>query len=286
MSLPILPASVSASPFNPVTLAVNARKALDTSFNNYLVRPVKAKGIGGFLFDYDKSTKVKIADDITDHFTEKNTFFQDHAARRPIELTMSGFIAELVLENPTGVVGALATLQSRLTTVDAYLGKYTPTQIAAIQSGITKAQNAVTAVDQTLSRAENLLAAITKGSPAATKQQKAFATLMALRDSNYVFNVDTPFGFLAKQDETTGKAVPRSFMIQALDFDQGEETKQITDIIVSLKEMQFVEIESETNASIRNYSGRAAAQRAPLVNKGLTAGVFTPFSMLQDKFGL
>ena len=55
--------------------------------------------------------------------------------------TLRGFVAELVYKPNDGVLGAINSIQNRLTTVPAYLGKYTPGSLATIQRAATQASN-------------------------------------------------------------------------------------------------------------------------------------------------
>ncbi len=52
---------------------------LNNIANKYIVKPKNAKGIGGFVFDYEGETNVTFQADITDHYLETNdavTFFE------------------------------------------------------------------------------------------------------------------------------------------------------------------------------------------------------------------
>jgi hypothetical protein len=91
----------------------NAQGFLDGS-NSAVLRPKSAEGIGGFVFDIPDNESVQLQSDITDHYTESNSFLNDHIVRKPIILTLSGFVGELVYRSPAGVEGAVQEVNNRL----------------------------------------------------------------------------------------------------------------------------------------------------------------------------
>lgn len=270
-----LPAAISSG-FN------SGREALGTTYKSWIVEPVGAAGVVKFLFDYEGSTSLTADSDITDHFTEKNDFFNDHVARKPIELTFRGFVGELVLRKPTGLAGALESAQSKLAQVPAYLGDYTPTQLAKLQKLARKTQDVVNTVDNVLQRAGNLVDSLTGAAPVSA-QQAALVKLMAMRDGATVFKVSTRLGFISRFDKSTQKAVPRFFTIKRLVVTQEEDTVDASDISITVKEVQFAGASSEISEVA---DGRAKAQRAAEVNRGLTGGTFVPTTLLPAKLGL
>lgn len=239
---------------------------LNTLANKYVVKPKNAKGIGGFLFDYEGETNVTYQAEITDHWIETNDPVQDHIAQKPVRLMLRGFIGELVLKQPAGLVGALATLQSKLTTVPAYIGKYTPGTIALLQRGVTTAQNTVNTIDQGLQRVKNIVGLFPGAAPQKSKQQQAFSQLTALYLSRQVFTVQTPYTSFD------------SMVIETLTFIQPEETKYWSDISVTMKQLRFVDTQvSSTKAA---FGGRAAKQREAQVSQGNTKGTPQSASIL------
>ncbi len=50
----------TASTKNPLNMVVNARGMLDSLVNDYILKPVNAMGIGGFIFDYEGDTQVVV----------------------------------------------------------------------------------------------------------------------------------------------------------------------------------------------------------------------------------
>lgn len=282
--------NAAASPWNPVNMITNGRNFLDTQANNWLVKPATASGISGFVFDTESETTIVADTDITDHYTEYNNFFQDHASIKPLEIVMRGFVGELILKAPQGVVGLLSGLQDKLTTLNATLGKYTPSAVEKIQGVITQSQNVVNKVDNLIGRAQNIVSMIAGGSPAPTRQEQAFSKLMALRDTRQVFTLVTPFGLMAFFDPVRQRGGPRSFVIKRLVFEQPDETRDWADIVVTLKEVRFATVVSQSvgqtpQEAVQNNSGRAQIQSQAQSAKGRTSGVTSAFSGLFSSFG-
>ncbi len=243
---------------------------LNTIANKFIVKPKTASGIGGFVFDYEGEDTVTYQADITDHYLESNDAVQDHIAQRPARIVLRGFVSELVSKQPAGIVGALNTIQNKLTAVPAYLGKYTPGAIAAIQRGITTAQTTVDRINLGLAKVQNIVGFLPGAAPHKSKQQKAFAQLTALWQSRQVFTVETPYRYFD------------SMVIETLSFVQPEETRDMTDISVTLKQMRFVQVASVSN--IDTFGGRAAVQRQPQAAQGKTQGTPVPRSILFRAF--
>ena len=57
------------------------------SLKQYVVTPLNAFGVGGFVFDSEGDTTVNLSADITDHYLEDNTSVQDHIAIKPKRVT-------------------------------------------------------------------------------------------------------------------------------------------------------------------------------------------------------
>jgi hypothetical protein len=239
---------------------------LNTLANKYIVKPKTASGIGGFIFDYEGEDTVTLQAEITDHYLESNDPVQDHIAQKPTRIVLRGFVSELAQVPPQGIVGALATIQNKLTAVPAYLGKYTPGAIQGIQKGITTAQNTVNQINLGLAKVQNIISFLPGAAPQKSKQQKAYAQLEALYLSRNVFTVQTPYRYFD------------SMVIESLSFIQPEETQSWSDISVTLKQMRFVQTQSV--AAPANLGGRAAQQRQSQTSQGKTQGTPADVSLL------
>lgn len=250
----------------------NGNNYLNTLANKYIVKPKTAMGVGGFVFDYEAEQTVQYSADITDHYLENNDAVQDHIAQRPARIILTGFVGELAQTAPQGIVGALSTVQNKLTALPAYLGKYTPGAIQAIQKGITAAQNTVNTINLGLSKVQNIVSFLPGAAPQKSIQQKKFAQLYGMWKSRQVFTVETPYTYFD------------SMVIESFSFRQPEETKDWSDITITLKEMRFIDV-SSVQADQSKFGGRGAFQRQGAVNQGKTQGTPAPVSALYSLFG-
>ena len=239
---------------------------LNTLANKYIVKPRTAAGIGGFVFDYEGEDTVTLQSEITDHFLESNDAVQDHIAQKPVRVVLRGFVSELAQKPPAGVLGALSTIQNKLTAVPAYLGKYTPGAIQGIQRAITTAQATVNQINLGLAKVQNIVGFLPGAAPQKSKQQKAYAQLEALYLSRQVFTVQTPYRYFD------------SMVIESISFIQPEETQSWSDISVTLKQMRFVQ--TTTVANTAAFGGRAALQKQPQSTQGKTQGTPKDVSLL------
>lgn len=268
----------AASKFNPINMVSSSRGYLDTLANKFILKPANAKGLAGFVFDYEGETTVVNSSEITDHYSEQNTFVNDHAAQKPARITLRGFVGEIVTNPKQGVLGAIATLSGKLTTLDATLGKYTPAAVQKIQALTTQATNVVNKIDNAISRAQNIVGLLVGSSAAPTKQQLAYQNLYALWANNTVFTLDTPFTYF------------RSVMIESMTVTQPEETKQWSEWSVTVKEVRFTGVVvagpgMSPQLAAQTQLGRSVQQSQSQTNQGKTQGTTTSFGKLFSSFG-
>lgn len=293
----LFPASDISAKFptsNPLTLIPNARGYLDTLTNKFILKPVNAKGIGGFVFSYEGETTVQLQAEISDHYSEQNTFRNDHAAQKPAKIVLRGYIGELAVNPSNGILGALATLQGKLTQLPSLLGKYTPAVVPKIAALTTNATNFVNRVDSTIGRAQNLVGLFVNSQVAKTNQEKGYQQLYGMFSSNQVFTLTTPFSYF------------RSVMIESFTFTQDETTKQWSEVSVTVKEVRFLtprikrdpnvaQVVNPSTASFANSAispdfasqiadGRAAKQIESPVNNGKVQGLNANVLLLGSGF--
>lgn len=279
----LLPASAQSAvqtvaSFNPLNMVANGRGLLDTLANKFVLKPANAQGIGGFVFDYEGETQLVVQAEITDHYSEQNTFVNDQAAQKPQRFTMRGFVGELVDNANLGVLGAINVLQSKLTQIQGSLGKYTPGALQKVQAAATTATTVVNKVDNAISRAQNIVGLILPNGAAPTRQQKAYQQLYTLWANNTVFTLNCPFGYF------------RSVMIEHMMFIQPEETKDWSELSVTVKEMRFINTVPATPGlsaplASQTADGRAAYQQQAQTNQGNVQGTTADTSSLFSSFG-
>jgi hypothetical protein len=247
-----------ALPSETFTAIPSGQKYLDGLVNKYILRTKASTGIGGFLFGALGDVNVALEADITDHYAENNTAIQDHVAIRPVEVTMRGFVSELTLPKPQGVVGLLAAAQNVLTQVPAYIQRYTPGVTQTLQKAVTKVQSTVNTINQTLAKAQNIISLFPGAPPVVSKQAKAYAQLSTAMKQKLPMTIDTPYGMMT------------NMIIKRLAFVQPEDTQSWSDITVTLKQINFVEV--ATVADNGSFAGRLAMQAQTTTNKGVVPG--------------
>lgn len=248
----------------------DARSYLDNKANTLL--GVKSeKGISGFLFDIPNLDSINLDWDITDHFTESNSFLNDHKIKKPVIITLTGFIGELVFRAPAGVEGAVQLISNRLETVEAYLGDFTPGAVQEVQRVVQQAQAAISAINQTLDKVQNIIGFFEGEGPEETAQQKAFGQLNSLGDE-VILSVQTPWKFF---DDMT---------IQSVGFTQDGTTNQMTDISVTLKQIRISETKT-VNFDKDQFPVREEVQSAPEEDQGNIRGQEENSSLLFKAFG-
>jgi hypothetical protein len=228
----------------------------------YLVKPKGLHHIGGFIFDYEHDTDVRLNANITDHYVEDNTTIQDHIALPPIRITLRGFISELAQNNqpPSGYTNFIQAITNKLTTVPAYLGDFSAQAIAKQQKVLTDAQALVNSVDYTVSRINNIAGLFSNAAPGQTKQAQAYQKMESLWDKKVLFSVETPY------------KIYDNMAIEILSFVQNETTKMMSDISITLKQIRFASVEF-TKFNEVLYAGRRAQQIQPVADKGKKAGI-------------
>jgi hypothetical protein len=249
----------------------NAQGFLDGS-NSAVLRPKSAEGIGGFVFDIPDNESVQLQSDITDHYTESNSFLNDHIVRKPIILTLSGFVGELVYRSPAGVEGAVQELNNRLETVEAYAGDLTPGGVQIAGRVLGQAQSAISAINQTLDKTENVIGLFDGEVAGLTLQQKAYNSLFSLWKEYSIVTVQTPWQFF------------RSMAIQSVSFTQNAESKEITDISVTLKEMRIADVKS-VNFDQDQFPPSVQVQESSEEDQGIVRGEDKNESFLFSAFG-
>ena len=107
----------------------------------YILKPLGAKGIAGFVFDIEREHRIELKSEITDHYIEDNSTIQDHISKAPVLITLTGYVGE-IYNAPQGKVN---DVESMAKTLFAEAVKEKLTDIAALlppfnNSTITKAQ--------------------------------------------------------------------------------------------------------------------------------------------------
>jgi hypothetical protein len=217
-----------------------------------------ASDLAAFVFDYIGEIRDEMHSEITDHYTENNAVINDHIALRPVRITARGFVAELA-QTSAQLQSIFATLQSSLTAVQAYLGQYTPQAFQVIQRAVSQAQNVENEINVAVAQGKNVLNLFQNSAPAKTRQQQAYATLKGYREARVLFNVVTPWDTY------------KNMAVETIIISSPEDTKTMSDISVTLKQLRFTEVLAITNPR-GIFAARAAFANQTRLDQGKTPG--------------
>lgn len=247
------------------------RKYIDRLQSRFTTPKKGVKGIGGFLFDYAGEARSEQTCDITDHYAEDNTPLQDHIAVRPQRIVLRGFSGELV-QTAAQERGLFGSLQTALTRIQAYTGKYTPGGLSKIQGVVTKAQQLESKLNATIAQGKGLVSMLPGGAAGQTAQQKAYAYIKSYQEDGIPVSVVTPWQIYA------------NMAIESIIAVQSEGNEYVTDFAVTLKQMRFTSVATKPY-NPADFSGRTAGQSAGTANLGKTPGTSTNQSLLSSMFG-
>lgn len=243
---------------------------ITTALQNYIVAPLNAFGLGGFIFDVEGESVATLSADITDHYTEDNRALQDHIAIKPKRITLKGYVGELLSKPTENNASFLQTVPQKLTELSAFL----PTLSAAatqIESAIADPLASVL----TLTSAANIYSVVKNSLSAVgpqSKQQNAYAYFQALQSQGILMGVQTPWEFIANMAIETITAI------------QDDTTKYITDFSVTFKQIRIASTQTlafnATSAVTAALQGAAALQCTPQNPLGIVPGLGLPYSGL------
>jgi len=227
-----------------------------------LVRPQTSPGIEGFVFDIPETETVMLESEITDNFTESNEFINDHRIIKPVKIELTGLIGELIITQEQ-VDAVFRELSTGLTVIDAYLGSFTNGMTQNIARGLSTASRAQRRVRQVVDRVKNITAALKDEGDVRTRQQQAFSDLEGMFKSNSILTVQTPWKYYD------------NMMIETIEFRQDSITQEITNVLVTLKEVRFAKIGVEDLSDLTPEENRYQLQSEGGKNLG-EAGKETP----------
>lgn len=226
-----------------------------------VIAPAGVLQISSFAFDYEGDNRVTLSNEITDHWVEDNTSVQDHIATKPIIVNLRGKVSELSfsIQTSSGILATLASVESAISRVPAYLGKYTPGTTDTLLQAITQVQNITVQIEQGAARLQQLASYFQPG-PQRNKQQQAFAILSALANARVLFTVYTPF------------QVFYNMAITDIDATQSANSKTISDFSVGMKQLKLTNTLSQAGFQAQ-YAGRAVQSFQSPVQNAITTGL-------------
>lgn len=215
---------------------------LADGLNKYIVRPLNAFGLGGFVFDIEGETSLSLTTEITDHFLEDNTTIQDHIAIKPKKVTLRNYVGELVFRQDEEITASIQKVVQKLTVLNSFL----PT----LSRAASQINDTVRADDLSGASFENItLESINKAtdywafakniSPPINKQEQAYLYFKALMEGKFLVSLQTPFEFL------------NNMAIESVLAEQSEKTKSVSSFTITLKQIRTASLLNATSGAER-----------------------------------
>jgi len=248
----------SDTPFN----LQNTLSSITTNFNKYIVTPVNAFGLGGFVFDIEGENITEINTDITDHFVEDNSAIQDHIGVRPVEITLRSYVGELVHRLDDSTDTLLQNITQKLTVINGYLPQLADAAVQAkdiLDNGFSFADVSNLSVSDITNAGTNIWGFVQNLVPPTTRQQQAYLYFKALAQQKLLVSVQTPFEFI------------NNMAIKSITAVQDESTKFVSDFTIRLKQIRFATA-TESAFNPADYQPVTFDQSAPTTQNGKLPG--------------
>lgn len=206
---------------------------LAQSVNKYIVTPLNAFGLGGFVFDIEGETSVNLTAEITDHYLEDNSAVQDHIAIRPKKVTLKSYVGELVFREDESTDTFVQKAVQKLTTLVAYrppLARSAQQAIDFIKEGKVGDLSLDNITLETINKTTDYWAFVKNLGPNQSRQQRAYMYFKALYQGKFLVSVQTPFEFM------------NNMAIESVTAIQPEGSIYFSDFSITLKEIRTVSI--------------------------------------------
>jgi len=236
---------------------------ISNNFDKYIVRPLNAFGLGGYIFDGEGETDVNLSASITDHYTENNVAIQDHIAVKPKRVTLKTFVGELVFRRDETTETSTQKVVRKLTVLGGYLPQLSDAATQARDSFLTEnseLQIPDTTFDSAVRGATDLYSLVKNLNPPIKRQEQAYMFFKALMEQKILMSVQTPFEFM------------NNMAIESISAKQNELTQDMSEFTISLKEIRFATTETVA-FDAEAYQERAGQQAEEVAKQGKTEGV-------------
>lgn len=194
---------------------------------------------------------LSVESDVTDHYVESNSAYQDQISLKPKIYTVSGEVGELTWYQRDSSSQTVGQVAQRLEGVASLL----PTR----SKGFQQMKNTVMKASQWVDTASNIYDRFDSLTPMTNKQMQAYNYLLSWRNIRLPLTVKSPWGIL------------ENYVITSLKLTQPKETKDKTIIQITFKEFRTTSV-STIKFDESKYQGNAAFEREPNVDNGKTAG--------------
>lgn len=221
-------------------------------------------GVAGFRFHLPETEQITMQNDITDHFVETNSAVQDHIARHPTIVTLSGLQGEYFY-SVNEIEDLLATITPTLSLVKQFLPKIAPstqqnkTQKATQENAVTQEKELIVGgveVQKRQFNAMDLFKLFQDLYKLKSAQTRAYYFFEALFKSRAIMSIETSWRRLDNMVIQNVQAIR-------------DGNADITEFMLTFKQLSITESGVE---KIENTAGRLAQQSAPVTNKGVDKG--------------
>ena len=237
-----------------------------------IVNILGATGIAGFKFHIPQTEQVRFENEITDHYVESNYAIQDHIARKPIVITLSGLVGDYFY-SINKIEDMLALVTPTITLVKEFIPQITNlVQRQKISFANEQKQKLIKQDDGSYKVLVNgkeyeyefntmdLFSLFQSLYKLKSPQARAFIFFEAMWKSGARISVDT-----------TWKRY-NNMVIQSV-TPKRDNNADITEFTVVCKQIEFASSKVET---IEEYKNRTQMQKTDIVNKGAVKGEATP----------
>ena len=210
-----------------------------------------------FKLDIVGEETLTAENDVTDHYVESNTAYQDQITRKPKIYTIQGEVGELVWYQRDTLSQSIGQVAQRLEGVISFL----PTRSRSFQQMKKKVMQAAQWVDTAsniVSRLSDIRTAENGLEIGGTKQ--AYLRLLEYRE-----NISRPLTF------KTPWGILENYVITSLRFTQPSETKDKSLISITLKEFRTTSV-TTVDFEEDKFQGVAKQENQPKVDSGTIDG--------------
>lgn len=230
-------------------------QALKDHVKEYFIVGQGTQGLVNLRLDIVGDESLSAECDITDHYVESNTAYQDQISLKPKIYTINGEVGELVWyqkDNASQIFGQVA---QRLEGIISFL-PIRSKSFNQMKSAVMKASQWVDTASNAVSKISNLMSG-SFGS--VTHQQQAYQELVAIRDNRQPVDVKTPWGIL------------KDYAITSLKLTQPKETKDKSTISITFKQFRTTSV-GKVEFDAKKYQGNAVYENEPKLDNGTTSG--------------
>lgn len=216
------------------------------------------KNLTPLKLDIIGSETLTLSSDVTDYYSETNSFYNDQISIKPRTYTLEGEIGELVWYKKDADNSVTSAIVGKLTPIVSFMPSVSKKTLP-LADKLLKIGGWVDSVDNLVNRL------ISQFNDADTNfQQKEYRYLAALWKARTPINIVSPWQRL------------ENFVITNIEFSQPRNTRDKTLIKMTFKEFKLTKFKTSSIDTNLLY-GRLQEQKAELVDRGRTAGEAIPY---------